>query len=158
MSITFYIPTAPTKQTHEVCLCSQFAPSWTAETPDWEELREHAWTDCSVCKGAGSFSYEETAGPRANFANENAYDMLIALGLPQDFAGTISPQEAPELMRKAIRAINVATIPKQMARPGFQEGNYCYGGTSAEAVRMRFQSLMELFKYAVDHNQEIVWG
>lgn len=155
--MTFYIPAAPTKPVREACCCSQDAPSWLADEPNWEELRKHGWDNCPACKGEGSLVYEDTAGPSINVANQNGYALLAAVGLPCECSGAITPQEAPAILRRALHAANTDRA-EQMAREPLIEGRVISCGTTADRVRFRFHGLVEVLKYAVEHNQEVVWG
>lgn len=158
MSMTFHIPAAPTKPVREPCLCAQMAPSFCEDSPDWAELREHADSGCYFCRGDGCFTHKVSTAPMLNMANANCRDVTGLLGLGREDGGSISPQDAPAVLRRALRALNVSGVAESIEREGFTEGRVTECGTTASSIRRRLRGLVDVLKYAVEHNQTVVWG
>ena len=89
-------------------MCAQMAPSFSAllegSSEDWASLEEHACPDCWRCNGSGSEIVSHDHNPSMNLANENAFLLLNALGLPKEGFGSVNIHEA---RRAVIRANNV---------------------------------------------------
>ena len=159
MSMTFWIPAAPTTPKRESCMCAQMAPSFFNEPePDWDELAKHASADCWLCKGEGCFIEQESTAPSLNMSNANCRDVTELLGLGRDEGGSLSHEQALEVLRRALKALNIPGRAESIAREGFQEGRMIQGGTTVESVRARLMGVIKVLKYAVENQNEVVWG
>ena len=138
-------------------MCAQMAPTFFAEEPDWAELREHASESC-YCRGEGALVSDETTAPSINMANSNCRDVTEALGLGRDNSGSLDPELAAIVLRRALKILNVSGKVESMIRDDIQEGRVLSCGTTTESVRKRLKGIIEVLKYAVEHSQDAEWS
>lgn len=156
--MTFWIPDAPTTPKRETCMCAQMATTFFDDEPNLDELRENASDNCYLCKGEGIFTEDESTAPSLNMANANCRNVTELLGLGREAGGSISPEQAPAILRRAIRALNVSGEMESITHEGSQDGRVIDCGTTVDSVRQRLTKFIEVLKYGVEHKQEIVWG
>jgi len=148
MSVTFYIPDAPTITKEFECICTQ----------DGEvDIK------CSHCSGTGKGSYEESIAPNCNFANVNARDIMSLIDLPQEPCGDLSLEKTPEILRKALAALNLRNRRKcldrePMMETGARGARVFYSGNTDSQTKRRLEQIIEVLKYAIEHNQKMSWG
>ena len=140
-------------------MCAQDAPTWCDQEPNWDELREHAHEGCFMCKGSGASEHMESEAPSINMANANWRDITELLGLGREEGGSIAPSDAPTILRRALNAVNVSGHAARFARDEVvEQGRLFTMATSPESVRRRLMGVIEVLKYATEHNQEVVWA
>lgn len=112
MSITFFT-NAPSNETtkEDACLCAQSAPLWAWDeamhgnmTPEVRAcMAENASKECKFCHGSGIDTVPTDDGIKINLSNDNAFQVMRALGLKPDYCGEIT---FPDFKRAYMRAMN----------------------------------------------------
>jgi len=148
MSISFWIPDAPTRIIEEQCLCV---------------FDGVADIKCRWCNGKGIEKREESIAPNCNFANVNARDIMLLIGLPQEPCGDLELENAPNILRQAIAALNLRNRRqyldrKPMTETGIRGARVFYGGNTDNQTKRRLEQIIEVLKYAIEHNQKMCWG
>jgi hypothetical protein len=73
-------------------------------TPDVRAcMAENASKECKFCNGSGIDMVPKDDGPKVNISNDNAFQVMRALGLKPDYCGEIS---FPDFKRAYMRAMN----------------------------------------------------
>lgn len=151
MSITFWIPEAPEHTVSEECVCVQ--------------LDGEPEEGCYFCDGTGVYTREESTAPSCNFSCANAHALLVLIGLdgPEDYCGEVPVEEAPVVIRRAIRAKNLRSERRWFDREpsqgvGRKGCRYYEGGNTDAATLRRLDAVLTVLKYAVDHGQRMIWN
>ena len=136
---------------------------------------EHGPEECRVCDGTGK--KEEFVGPVAEFnvSNANGYEIQRMMGLEPDYAGEITPDDVPTILRRLIKLKNMDSEQHTQA-PSIEqgkarimkdlEGNSRIGrgptmidmGRSESQVNRYLDDLIEMLQYASKHGYGISWG
>jgi hypothetical protein len=111
-----------------------------------------------MCKGSGASEHLESEAPSINMANANCRDVTELLGLGREDGGSIAPSDAPTILRRALKAVNVSGHAERFARDTVEDGRFISVGTTPESVRRRLMGVIEVLKYATEHNQEVHWA
>jgi len=107
--------------------------------------------DCPACFGYGG--PETVAEPRfeLNVSNVNAGALLRHLGIEFDYCGEVSPQDL-------LTALAVRSSDELMVEAPHSEGNWHYGGRSAEQVARYVAKLEQIATMAAKYDRRVVWS
>lgn len=163
MSITFTVTNAPRETETYTCQC------------------EGEIEDCFECHGTGEVSFNFPApGYSLNMANDNALNVLVAIGFEVDYCGTLEGASLDAAIAGCLKALNSASrravaVREPEHRPGghagvrvVHEGNVArvermgaesyVGGYSDGQVEHRVGVLLDLCRKAKETGESIVWG
>lgn len=93
-----------------------------------------------------------------NMANGNAMDLMEAVGIPQNYCGSMTPAAAKQLLPDVILLLGNNAGVMQLVEPTVREGNMIYCGRDSEYVTRRLTQLATLLALAVKYDKTIVWG
>lgn len=131
---------------------------------------------CEVCKSTGFYTDDVSDAPELNVSNANGYEIQRMLGLEPNYSGIIYNQDLPELIRKLIKLKNqkfdrYTQQPKssygQMKRvvdpdTGITKlvrtATVIDMGRTSEQVERYIDKLLEIAKFAQQHNASIGWA
>jgi hypothetical protein len=99
--------------------------------------------------------------PRCNFANTNARDLLVAVGLGSELWGEIAAAEVSTTVARCNEAL-AHDAQAMLARSGMVretevEGRLTINGSSDGRARERVAELREVLRWAVEHRVGVVW-
>lgn len=103
--------------------------------------------------------------PRCNFANTNARDLLVAVGLcpaVSDLWGEIAADEVAAVVARCDEAL-AHDAQAMLARSGMVretevEGRVTINGSSDGRARERIAELREVLRWAVEHRAGVAWS
>lgn len=157
MSITFRpnLPYVDFKSHNVVCyqcesLFGVFDSYWTAGEAAMESYHCES---CNDPEASAMLEFNEQAFPEMNVSNTNARRIIEALGMEFDYCGSIG---AEGLM--VIALIKLALDKKNKPVASVQEGNMITCGTPEGYLESRFESLIEIAQYAINHDVEVIWS
>lgn len=98
--------------------------------------------------------------PSANFANVNARNLLSILGLEDDgyLYGSLEPSEAPAVFQRALKARNMEQLREPARIAAETHGQVMECGSSDEQVIRRLDTMLEILKFAIKHQEVLSWG
>ena len=100
--------------------------------------------------------------PRCNFANANARDLLVAVGLGSELWGEIAAGEVSAVVARCDEAL-AHDAQAMLARSGMVretevEGRVTINGSSDGRARKRIAELREVLRWAVAHRAGVAWS
>lgn len=135
---------------------------------------------CDRCDGKGTTKEEISDAPELNVSNSNASVILKMLGIEIDYAGSISPNQIPDIKRRlmTLRSTDglgqftrddevsqssrreVDTDPETgLDRISTKKGAKMYSiGLEPEQIEAYIERMAPILDYAQRNNLEIVWG
>lgn len=126
---------------------------------------------CAACRGGycqpgwcedGIEIIEEPGAPECNFANENARDLLAALGLGTDLYGAIDSMEVAALIRECKRALaagaDAMLLRAPMLRANESRPGLLVKGTTDARARERIEALLGVCEWAQQHGAGLAWS
>lgn len=164
MSITFFCPEAPSHHRRVPCDSPTMGLTCTPEER------------CGYCDD-GMMDERVTECPEANFANENALNILSLLGLDRDFYGEISVEAIPYVLRRCMVAlarddsrahlieepreswgrVEVIEMGNTLARISTGPRVIRMGNTDEQTIR-RVTAVRDLLVWAHEHGHKVCWG
>jgi hypothetical protein len=186
MSTTF-TTSAPRVSLEESCLCAQGAPRFCDQFEGLvslddvrDELREHAYSDCPCCHGAGVVMGVDVSGD-VSMSNDNACVFMGVMGLPVDeLCGEV--KDLAKAVRGLLRLVNSSksrspfvleasfeeAVPGEMAvvrdgdvvRLERADGRCAvsFGGRSDEYLVLRAKSLLGFLSNAQENGLRVTWS
>lgn len=152
MSVTFWVPAAPSQRLSVPCDYGLGEP-WACSP----ERR------CGYCTD-GEDVQTVSLAPSLNVSNVTAGVLLDLLRLPHEPGGTVVPSAIPSVRRRIVLALSTGR-PEAEALPGGDSGGPGTGqarfislGLDGEQIRERLTRLDAVFAYAQEHGQEVSWG
>jgi hypothetical protein len=145
MSITFWIPDAPTINVDHEC--------WECDATGIVRAMP-----CSCCNGTGKETCAESTLPEVNMANSNAMAFLeMLVGDAADYCGTWTPEQCATLARKLTKIRNGKAAARLVDAP-YQDGIVHYAGRSSEYVDRRSGDLLDVLVAASKAGMSVSWG
>jgi hypothetical protein len=100
--------------------------------------------------------------PRCNFANRNACDLLVAVGLSPEPWGEITADEVSDVVARCDEAL-AHDAQAMLARSGMVretevEGRLTINGSSDGRARERVAELREVLRWAIEHRVGVAWS
>ena len=144
MSVTFWIPDAPTHTVwEECCVC--------------EGTGHDDGEPCYYCQGKGGEPVRQSTLPELNMANGNAAAFLADMGFEtDDLCGTWTLYELPTIKTK-LQIMLMATGVALEKEPE-QIGRIIECGRDREYIECRIQQLMAVVTAAMNNNYSVSWG
>ena len=143
---------------------------------DGSGKNDYAGSDCQWCKGTGQQDVTVSDAPELNVSNSNGYAIQQMLGLDPDSSGVIDNRDIPQFIRRLMLLKNKGSdqytqepsISKGAMGKSSSHGNVTtignQGPTIYDAGRRSSQvehyidSLLDMMKFAQQHNASITWG
>lgn len=131
---------------------------------------------CEYCHGKGTYIDDECEGPELNVANANAHLICNMLGAEWDESGVVYNKDIPAALQTLIKiknskgGVDAHTRPDEVIGgemrvnrdgpvPSIGRGATIHSmGVDASRVMAYVDKLIELFKYAKDHNMHVSWA
>lgn len=131
---------------------------------------------CGYCRGQGSTNEWVSSAPELDVSNANGYAIQEMLGLDPDYIGHIENKDLPKIMQHLIRLKNqsldqytqdtvvdepsMQRLPDEhgIARIGRTGPTMIHGGRTNAQVERYIDKLIEIVKFAQQHNADISWG
>ena len=95
--------------------------------------------------------------PELNYSNHNFKLLLEALGYQFDYSGEFPVEQLQEVNSKIIRVINTQSI-NNATDTSYQNNNLIHLGQYIEAVKRKFNDILNLIQFAIKHNKSVYWG
>ena len=102
--------------------------------------------------------YGADRGPRANFHNVGACDLLALLGLPAEPWGFLAGPAIPTIRRAIVRLLSVPRARQAAVRPPRSEGRFHEAAQTDERVQGRLRELDAVLAHAQAVGGHLVWG
>lgn len=100
--------------------------------------------------------------PRCNFANTNARDLLVAVGLGSELWGEIAAGEVSAAVARCDEALahdaQAMLVRSGMVRETEVEGRVTTNGSSDGRARERIAELREVLRWAVEQHAGVAWS
>lgn len=149
MSVTFWVPEAPSTMLKETCdFCADVTD------PNWK---------CPACGGKGYLEYEESEAPSLNLANANARAILELVGLSTEECGRLTTDQIAGTRQQILRGLNSSRSRQSAVREEITLGGedtckvICCGYTD-EQVQDRLTRFDKVLAYAQEHQMRVTWG
>lgn len=95
--------------------------------------------------------------PELNYSNHNFKLLLEALGYQFDYSGVFPLEQLQEVNSKIIRVINTQSI-NNATDTSYQNNNLIHLGQYIDAVKRKYNDILNLIQFAIKHNKSIYWG
>tara|TARA_B100000073_G_C23449343_1_gene458700 strand:- start:145 stop:618 length:474 start_codon:yes stop_codon:yes gene_type:complete len=95
--------------------------------------------------------------PELNYSNHNFKLLLEALGYQFDYSGEFPVEQLQEVNSKIIRVINTQSI-NNATDTSYQNNNLIHLGQYIEAVKRKFNDILNLIQFAIKNNKSVYWG
>jgi len=95
--------------------------------------------------------------PELNYSNHNFKLLLEALGYQFDYSGVFPLEQLQEVNSKIIRVINTQSI-NNATDTSYQNNNLIHLGQYIEAVKRKFNDILNLIQFAIKNNKSVYWG
>lgn len=95
--------------------------------------------------------------PELNYSNHNFKLLLEALGYQFDYCGSFPIEQLTEVNSKIIRVINTQRI-NNATDNSYQNANFIHLGQDIEAVKRKFNDILNLIQFAIKNNKSVYWG
>ena len=133
MSVTFFIPNAPTEVVHPY-----------ADEPDYTETVPVApYFDINV-------------------SNSNAVALLTILDPGADVSrglvGKWSGDKLHYVLKRTLKALNIESCTKGLLFDGYQDGNFVYCGRDQDYMTRRLTAFAQLLQLAIKNGEEVCYG
>jgi len=102
--------------------------------------------------------YWHEPGPRANFHNVGACDLLRLLELPAEPWGFLANGAIPEVRRAIVRLLSVPRARQAAVRPAEDHGRHIVVAQTDRRVQERLRELDAVLAYAQAIGGHLVWG
>ena len=141
MSVTFWIPAAPTKKIN-LGEC----PRCDGEGCDYMGCEDGYW-------------YSEQGEHELNLANSNAALVLRVIGIVnEELCGGWQGEELSEIRQRIIGAMNRDRVLAGAERETVEDGNMISCGYSRDQIANRLGRLLEIVTAAQESGWEVSWG
>ena len=95
--------------------------------------------------------------PELNYSNHNFQLLLETLDYQFDYSGEFPVEQLQEVNSKLIRVINSQRI-NNATDTSYQNNNLIHLGQDIDAVKRKYNEILNIIQFAIKNNKSVYWG